>query len=257
MRRVVHVPESRIGHWSTQEGLAPVTYACIQARIYCGMSSPLPNETAAEPAYDRWASRYDGDVNATRDLDAYVARHAPLRVTGSDVVEFGCGTGKNTEWLASHARRVVALDFSAGMLDVARRRVSSDNTQFIQHDVRHPWPVDNRSADVVIGNLVLEHVERLDAVLAEAARVVRPGGQLFLCELHPFKQLVGGQARFIDPDTGALVRVEAFRHSVSEYVNTGLAAGFTLRALGEWPDADALPDASPRLLSLLFDLPDS
>jgi len=41
---------------------------------------------------------------------------------------------------------------------------------------------------------------------------------------------------------------------VSEYVNGGLAAGFTLRALGEHLEASAPPDAPPRLLSVLFEL---
>jgi hypothetical protein len=40
---------------------------------------------------------------------------------------------------------------------------------------------------------------------------------------------------------------------VSEYVNDALAAGFTLRALGEWLEPDAEPGAPPRLLSLLME----
>lgn len=93
----------------------------------------------------------------------------------------------------------------------------------------------------------------LTPVYTEAARVLCPGGQLFLCELHPFKQLTGAQARFTDPATGETVRVQAFRHTVSEYVNTALAAGFQLRELGEWSDADAPPGTPPRLLSVLFE----
>ena len=71
-----------------------------------------PNEIAE--AYDRWAATYDADKNATRDLDAIVVRKAPLALEGREVLELGCGTGKNTSYLAEHAARVVAMDFSEG-----------------------------------------------------------------------------------------------------------------------------------------------
>ncbi|MEO6526150.1 MAG: class I SAM-dependent methyltransferase [Gemmatimonadaceae bacterium] len=204
-------------------------------------------------AYDRWSVQYDSDRNATRDLDAAVIRAASLRLTGQRVLELGCGTGKNSVWLADQARELIALDFSAGMLAVARERVDAAHARFVEHDIRAPWPLDASAVDVVVGNLVLEHVEDLTPIYAEAARVLRTGGQLFLCELHPQRQLLGGQAHFIDPATSETVAVNAFRHTTSEYVNAGLAEGFVLRALGEWIEPDAPANAPPRLLSLLFE----
>ena len=204
-------------------------------------------------AYDRWSLRYDDDRNATRDLDARVVRASPLHVAGARVLELGCGTGKNSQWLAEQARELLALDFSPGMLDVARRRVRSDRARFVEHDITRPWPVDVSSMDVVVGNLVLEHVRDLGPIYAEAARVLRPGGELFLCELHPYRQLRGGQAHFEDEDTNETIPVTAYQHSVSEYVNGGLAAGFVLRALGEHVEDSAADDAVPRLLSILFE----
>jgi ubiquinone/menaquinone biosynthesis C-methylase UbiE len=210
-----------------------------------------PGEVAR--AYDRWAAQYDEDRNTTRDLDAAVARRAPLRIAGRDVLELGCGTGKNTVWLAREARQVHALDFSEGMLAEARRRIDAPNVRFIQHDVRLAWPLPAASVDVVVGNLVLEHVRDLAPIHAEAARVLRPGGQLFLCELHPFRQLRGGQAHFVDEASGETVHVPAFTHSTSEYVNGGISAGLVLRELGEWLEPEAPAEMPPRLLSLLFE----
>ena len=207
-------------------------------------------------AYDRWAGSYDADRNATRDLDAEVVRRAPLALAGRDVLELGCGTGKNTVWLAERARTVTALDFSDGMLARARERLDAAgaaHVRLVRHDVREPWPAPGASADVVVGNLVLEHVADLAPVFAEAARALRPGGQLLLCELHPERQRRGGQAHFTDAATGDTVHVTAHRHTVAEYVNGGLAAGLTLRHLGEWLEPDAPADAPPRLLSVLFE----
>ena len=107
-------------------------------------------------AYDRWSRRYDDDHNATRDLDARVVRQSPLRVAGARVLELGCGTGKNSEWLAAQGRELVALDFSPGMLDVARRRVRAAHVRFVEHDITRPWPVEPASMDIVVGNLVID-----------------------------------------------------------------------------------------------------
>lgn len=211
------------------------------------------DETGVARAYDRWAAQYDSDRNATRDLDAHVVRRAPLELTGHRVLELGCGTGKNSAWLAERAGELVALDFSAGMLAVARERVRAANVRFVEHDIREPWPVQSGAFDVVVGNLVLEHVRDLVPVYAESARVLRVGGQLFLCELHPYRQLLGGQAHFTDGATQQTVPVTAFLHTTSEYVNGALAAGFVLREMGEWLEDDAPDGAPPRLLSLRFE----
>ena len=204
-------------------------------------------------AYDAWSSTYDSSPNTTRDLDALVVRRAPLVLEGRDVIEVGCGTGKNTTWLADRARSVLALDFSEGMLARARARVSAPHVRFVQHDVRDPWPAPDASADAVVGNLVLEHVEDLRPVYREAARVLRPGGRLWFCELHPERQRRGGQAHFTDGATGETVHVAAWRHDVGEYVNGGIAAGLVLRELGEWLEEGAAEGAPPRLLSVLFE----
>ena len=211
-------------------------------------------ERPVAQAYDRWAASYDDDKNATRDLDAAVVRKTPLMLRDRDVLEVGSGTGKNTVHLAAEARRVIAMDFSEGMIARAHQRLVTSNVTFIRHDVRDPWPVDSDSVDVVVANLILEHVHDLAPVYLEAARVLRPGGQLFICELHPYRQLAGGQAHFVDQSTGQTVYVDVHVHTVSEFVNNGIEAGFRLVSLGEWIEDTAPRDAAPRLLSLLFEL---
>jgi hypothetical protein len=104
----------------------------------------------------------------------------------------------------------------------------------------------------VIAILILEHVDNMAPVFAEAARVLATRGEFFLCELHPMRQLSGGQAQFSNARTGERQLVTAFIHDVSDYVNTGLSSGFELRQMGEWRDAEAPPDSQPRLLSLLL-----
>lgn len=206
-------------------------------------------------AYNEWAETYDTDPNRTRDLAAQVLKQADLGCADRKVVEVGCGTGRNTDWLAgpaAGAREIVALDFSEEMLARARDRVRDPRVRFIHHDVRAKWPLADDSADLVIAILILEHVETLEPFFVEAARALKVGGELFMCELHPMRQLLGGQAQFTSTQTGERQLVTAFLHNTSDYVNGGLSSGFELVEMGEWRDADALPTASPRLLSLLF-----
>jgi ubiquinone/menaquinone biosynthesis C-methylase UbiE len=205
-------------------------------------------------AYDAWAAAYDTDHNKTRDLAATVLRRGPLKLAGRRVLEIGCGTGANTGWLAERSASVVALDFSAEMLRRAEARVRSDTVRFVEHDLRSAWPLPDGSVEVVIAMLVLEHIESLLPVFAESARVLASGGEVLLCELHPMRQLAGQQAEFVHPTTKEPVRVPAFLHETSEYVNAGLAAGFEVTHLGEWRDPEAARTATPRLLSVSFRL---
>ena len=61
--------------------------------------------------YDAWAHQYDIDANPTRDLDKIVTIESLSKIDFSNVLEIGCGTGKNTEWLVTRANRLVGLDF--------------------------------------------------------------------------------------------------------------------------------------------------
>jgi malonyl-CoA O-methyltransferase len=214
------------------------------------MTKPEHSEIAT--AYNDWAATYDTQPNRTRDLAATALRQLNLKIEGRKVIEVGCGTGRNTGWLAERAGELIGMDFSEAMLAKARARVKDSRVRFVQHDVRADWPLADATADVIVAMLILEHVEHLEAVFAEAARVLSSGGQFLLCELHPMRQLAGGQAQFNNTRTGEHQCVAAFLHDVSDYVNVGLACGFELEHMGEWRDADASASSDPRLLSLLF-----
>lgn len=184
-----------------------------------------PEGTPAEVArlYDRWAGTYDTDDNRTRDLAGEVLRRALAGRTWDTVLELGCGTGRNTGWLAERASRVIAVDLSREMLEVARARISAPGVRFVRHDVTRGLPLADGAADLIVITLVLEHVEALAPVFESCARVLRPGGELFACELHPVRQARGVVARFTERER--TVRLPAFEHSVEDFVEAAARAG--------------------------------
>jgi phosphatidylethanolamine/phosphatidyl-N-methylethanolamine N-methyltransferase len=104
------------------------------------------------------------------------------------VLEVGVGTGANLP-LYPASSRVVAVDASADMLTVARRRRTRAVVQLSQTDVHH-LAFPDATFDQVVGSFLLCNVANPPAVLQEVHRVLRPGGRLLLLEhvrgAHPW-----------------------------------------------------------------------
>lgn len=202
-----------------------------------------------QQAYDEWSGIYDTNENLTRDLDEKTTR---LRLTGKrfpSILEIGCGTGKNTAFLAEIADQVLAFDFSQGMIEKARVKVKVKNVRFVMADITQRWQCADAAFDLITCNLVLEHIRDLNPIFAEAARTLKPGGQFLVNELHPFKQYGGAKARF---ERGAeQVELEVFIHHISEFISSAKDSGLQLEIFEElWHEQDA--GKPPRLASFLF-----
>jgi malonyl-CoA O-methyltransferase len=202
-----------------------------------------------QDAYSEWSATYDSDRNLTRDLDQKVAREQLAGLRCQSILELGCGTGKNTALLASIGAHVLALDFSAGMIEIAKEKLVAPNVAFELADITSRWPVADRSYDLAVCNLVLEHIEDLNFIFAEASRVLVDGGRFFVCELHPFRQYQGTQARFQRADD--TTRIKAFVHHLTDFTDAAGANQLSPRVIREWwheEDEGKLP----RLISFVF-----
>lgn len=202
-----------------------------------------------QQAYNDWSSSYDSDVNRTRDLDQELTREALGSLRFQSILEIGCGTGKNTVFLAEIGTTVHALDFSEGMLAKARGRVEAKNTRFSTADLTRRWPCEDGAYDLVVCNLVLEHIEDLSFIFSEAFRVLVKGGQFLVNELHPFRQYEGTKARF-QSDAG-VTEIPAFVHHISDFLNTAAGKGLRLVKLDERWHAEDI-NKPPRIISLVF-----
>lgn len=202
-----------------------------------------------QQAYNAWASQYDTNENKTRDLEARSLREMLHAITVDRCLEVGCGTGKNTRWLAEKANHVTAVDLSEAMLAKAKEKVRTDRVTFRQADITTEWVFAEGSYNLVVFSLVLEHIEHLEIIFEKAARVLQPGGYLYVGELHPFKQYTGSKARF-DTEAGTHI-VSCFNHNVSDFIQAARSHGFTVFNLDEYFDNNDRTSV-PRILTILF-----
>jgi len=93
-------------------------------------------------------------------------------------VEIGCGTGSTAIEHAPHLKRILALDISAKMLEIARERAAQagvENVEFTQASARDLSALA-ADCDVVMAYSILHLVEDRDAVIRDAFRILKPGG---------------------------------------------------------------------------------
>jgi ubiquinone/menaquinone biosynthesis C-methylase UbiE len=203
-----------------------------------------------QKAYNEWSETYDTDGNLTRDLDQKVTRETLDNLHFASILEIGCGTGKNTAFLAGIGTHVHALDFSEGMIEKAKKKVQIENVRFSVADLTQKWPCEDQAYDFIVCNLVLEHIEDLSFIFSEAFRVLEKTGRFLINELHPFRQYEGKKARFEKSE--GVIEIPAFVHHISDFLNAALNNELTLVKLNEWWHEDD-QSKPPRLISFLFE----
>jgi len=208
------------------------------------MSRTIVHLSVAE-AYDRWAGLYDTYDNPI----LFVAGHAVATLSGSvvgkQVFEFGCGTGRNLAALkAFGAAGLAGCDLSDGMLAEARRRDRAFDVtcQDMSRPVAHP----DGTADIVLFCLSLEHVPDLLPPLREARRLLRPGGEIMIVEIHPALSAQGVAAHFsVD---GCEMRMPTFPHSLKDYARAFDALGLSVTRRRDWRPAELTGPVPPKVL---------
>ena len=104
-----------------------------------------------------------------------------------DFLDIGTGTGRMLEIFAPRVERALGIDLSREMLAVARvnlERARLRNCSIRQGDM-YQLPLAGQSFDAVVIHQVLHYAERPSQAVAEAARVLRPGGRLLIVDFAP------------------------------------------------------------------------
>jgi ArsR family transcriptional regulator len=143
----------------------------------------------AQAYFSRNASEWD-ELRRLHISDAAV-ESALLKLIGTTPVDalldLGTGTGWILQLLSNLYRRAVGIDASRDMLSVARSNL--DKAGIVKASVRHGdilnLPLEGQDFDLITVHQVLHFLDQPELAIAEAARVLRPGGRLLIVDLAP------------------------------------------------------------------------
>ncbi len=146
----------------------------------------LPDVLAARATEQNWADSVAGDMerhySPGRTWEALARTALPLLWPG-DVLDIASGDGVLAELLSPHAERYVCIDSSQRVVNAASERLRRfENVEVIEGDM-HALPFPDASFDLVVLMHALTYAEKPAKAVAEAARVLRPGGRLLLSSL--------------------------------------------------------------------------
>jgi ArsR family transcriptional regulator len=104
------------------------------------------------------------------------------------VGDLGCGTGALLTTLAQSVGRVIGVDASDEMLAAARARTADLDNVELRRGSLEALPIENDTLDAATMMLVLHHVASPGAAIADAARVLKPGGRLLIVDMAPHER---------------------------------------------------------------------
>ena len=181
-------------------------------------------------AYQQYSASYDaeagGGLFATDE--PVVAEYLSGRAAGV-ALDAACGTGRFAEFLSRCGHQVIGIDSSPDMLAHARRRVPEGEFHVGELD-RLPLPDD--SVDVIVCALALVHIPHLQPVFAEFARVLRPGGDLVISDVH-FELVTRGSVITARGPASEPCLVATYRHQLGDYLRPALSVGLQARRCEE------------------------
>lgn len=109
--------------------------------------------------------------------------HLALMPDEWTIADLGCGTAQSAVELAPHVKRIIGVDNSSAMLKAAHKRAQPYGNIDLRQGELEALPIDDGECDAALMMLVLVYVVEPTAVLAEAQRILRPGGRLVIADL--------------------------------------------------------------------------
>jgi SAM-dependent methyltransferase len=176
--------------------------------------------------YRSWAPHYDAPGNQMIDVEQPAVRRILDGLPVGTALDAACGTGRHTAHLHELGHDVIGVDSSPDMLAKARERLP--DVAFHEADL-HRLPLADDAVDTVVCALALTHVPDLAPVLAEFARVLRPGGDLVISDAHLLASYLRPTlAHRPGPDGRPSLLTEHHR-PLSAYLTAALPLGFQVR----------------------------
>jgi ubiquinone/menaquinone biosynthesis C-methylase UbiE len=202
---------------------------------------------SAREGYDLWAETYDETPNPVVEMDARYTLDVLAPKPGERILDAGGGTGRHLGPLLRARSNPMGVDFSRGMLEIARRNYPE--VPLALADLQRSLPFENEHFDAVLCALIGEHLNELPLALGEMHRVLRAGGRLIFSVYHPEMAAAGKEANF--ERSGVEYRLGAYRYSNTDYAHLFEDAGFEEPARHEFLGDERLVRSVPSATKLL------
>ncbi len=98
-------------------------------------------------------------------------------VTNKDILEIGCGYGKNAKFYSSKAKYILATDISQHMLDIAQKENKADNIEYLRLAMEDIHTLD-RKFDIIISSLVFNYLEDYPKMMIKIFNLLKSNGVL-------------------------------------------------------------------------------
>ena len=181
--------------------------------------------------FNRWAQVYDAQRNPLLMLEERKAIPLLPVISGGNVLDIGCGTGRWLIRLETHdPASLTGVDCSAAMLERAREKIRP--TTKLVHGDCSALPGEDASCNFVMASFLLSYIEDLHEFARECARVIHPEGWIVISDMHPATAVERGWTRSFQID-GAKVDIATRFRSLAEIIAIFVQNGFEVRGLIE------------------------
>jgi len=180
-------------------------------------------------AYDHWSDLYDIDLainpHVVLETEDVISLVSPSR--GDYILDAACGTGRYCRIFKEKGASVIGIDFSEGMLRVARRNMP--DIGFLCGDLANPLPFPDSHFDKVNCAQALKHLVNLQPPISEFRRVLKPHGTLTFSVTHPEIDWTGYEMRN-RPSLNLSAESDIYHHRFYNYFEAIEHAGLRLSA---------------------------
>ena len=193
----------------------------------------------------------DGNANDLFEIPALLSLMPDLE--GKRVLDLGCGYGEHCKmFVARGAERVVGIDISHKMLDVAQRENSDPKIEYVNMPIEEISRIDT-CFDVVVSSLAFHYIEDFDSLVKSVYSLLADGGVFLFSQEHPLVTAHSGGDRWTKNESGEKLymnlsnygvegvretawfidNIKIYHRTFSSIINTLVGAGFAIEQMIE------------------------
>jgi 2-polyprenyl-3-methyl-5-hydroxy-6-metoxy-1,4-benzoquinol methylase len=223
----------------------------FEMNLHVNLESALldTNAPTYRSYYDRWANRYasisdEGKMIFHEKIQMPVLQAEIETLQFKNTLDVGCGIGGYSDLLSKHSERVLGIDISPNMIELAKKRSTLDNVEFQASDILEFET--NEKFDFILAGFMLSYFSELSELFSKICSLMQNDAKLIITCLHPIrmssvrKRKEGYQVEnylsegfYISDFIDEADKLWLNRHTFSDIINAGLNSGLKLEKVVE------------------------